>query len=96
MSDIRRSDMDELNLALVMGSIHRVLKAEKILRREGLPVDTLVTPREVSADCGMVVAVRTADAGRALEILEKESVIPAEAWTLEAGKWRMLEGLPRR
>jgi hypothetical protein len=88
--------MDELNLAFVMGSIHRVLKAEKVLRQEGVPVDTVPTPREVSADCGMVVIVRPADSARALELLEKAGVSPSEVWKLESGAWRILEGIPRR
>jgi len=87
--------MDDFDVILVMGSIHRVLKAEALLKREAVPVDTRVTPREVSADCGMVVVVRAADAGRALAVLGKAGVAPAEVWRAEGGVYRKQEEIFR-
>jgi len=83
--------MDALDVILVMGSIHRVLKAEALLKGHSIPVDTRVTPREVSADCGMVVMVCAADVGRVMAVLEKAGVEPASVWRMEGGMYRRRE-----
>lgn len=72
--------MEPHDLILVMGSIHRVLKAEKILLGAGIDVDTLVTPRSISADCGMVVTAAWADREGILALLKEAGYEPAELW----------------
>jgi hypothetical protein len=76
-----------LDTAFVMGSIHRVLKAEKILERDGIEVDTLVTPREIRADCGMVLLLAQADRSRSARALGAAGVPPEEVWFLRNGTW---------
>ncbi len=39
----------------VFHSIHRVMKAEKILKEAGLDVLLIPVPRELSAECGMAI-----------------------------------------
>lgn len=34
-------------------SVHHALKAEKLLRGEGIPVAAINTPRHISSDCGI-------------------------------------------
>lgn len=43
-------------LLVVFDSIHDVVRAEKLLLAEGIACDLVPTPRDVSSDCGMVVA----------------------------------------
>jgi hypothetical protein len=40
----------------VFNSVHRVLKAEKILKKRGVPVETVPVPRKISADCGVALS----------------------------------------
>jgi hypothetical protein len=81
--------MDGFQTVFVMDSIHRVLQAEKALKAEGIAVETQVTPREISADCGMVVLVRHPDEHRAVGRLRRSGIAPREIW-------RNLEGVFRR
>lgn len=42
---------------LLFDSIHDVLGAERLFKERGVPVDLVPTPRMLSADCGMAIAV---------------------------------------
>jgi len=77
--------MDGFETVFVMGTIHRVLQAEKTLRQEGIAVETQVTPREISADCGMVVLVRSRDERLALDRLSGAGISPREIWCAHEG-----------
>lgn len=40
---------------LVLPSVHFVLKVEKEALQQGIPVELIPTPRQISSDCGMAV-----------------------------------------
>jgi hypothetical protein len=40
----------------IFNSVHRVLKAEKILKAKSVPVETVPVPRRISADCGVALS----------------------------------------
>ncbi len=68
----------ENDLVAVFHSVHRVMKAEKVLKLAGLEVLLIPTPRELTSDCGLALrfapehheAIRQALAGEGLEIIE--------------------------
>ncbi|WP_456434510.1 DUF3343 domain-containing protein [Thermosulfuriphilus sp.] len=45
-----------MKFAAVFPSIHHVLKAEKVLKSQGIPVELVPIPREISSDCGMALS----------------------------------------
>jgi hypothetical protein len=73
---------------VLFDSIHFVLAAEKVFRERGLAVDLRPVPRELSADCGMALAVR----GRPLEdlagVLADPRCRPRAVYSLDAGCYR--------
>ncbi len=40
---------------LVFQSVHQVMKAEKLLKGQGVKVDLIPMPREISSDCGVAI-----------------------------------------
>jgi hypothetical protein len=42
---------------IIFESVHFVMKAEKILKKQGIPVRLIPTPRHISSDCGMSLEV---------------------------------------
>ncbi|OAG27510.1 DUF3343 domain-containing protein [Thermodesulfatator autotrophicus] len=46
-----------MKVILLFPSIHYVLKAEKVLKKEGLKLDLVPVPKEVSSDCGMALEI---------------------------------------
>jgi hypothetical protein len=51
-----------------------VLRAEKILLKEGFSIKLIPTPREFSSDCGVALRLDWAETTRAQEILESAHV----------------------
>lgn len=79
-----------MNCVIAFGSIHRVMKAEKILKREIVPLTLIPTPRQISSDCGMVVRIDCDDLEKALKIIQEYGLIIEGVY--EIGK----EGTRRR
>ena len=50
-------------------SVHFVIKAEKILKKEGINVRLVPTPRKISSDCGMAIEVHYENIERIKTIL---------------------------
>jgi len=53
---------------LLFQSIHELIRAERICREEGLAVQVLPVPRDISSECGMVLEIDEALAGRLVAI----------------------------
>ncbi len=63
---------------LIFHSIHKVMRAEKILRAAGLDVRLMPVPRQLSSDCGLSIAFRSCDR-RAVEAALRSAGCPYEA-----------------
>ena len=66
---------EKQDILLGFDSIHDVLRAEKILRRQGIPSDMVPTPRELSSDCGMSMKGAAEHRSRLLEIDSREGLL---------------------
>lgn len=66
------------NGLLIFNSVHKVMRAEKFLRRAGLDVRVMPVPRQLSSDCGLSVAFRLEDRA-AVEKALSEGECPAES-----------------
>ena len=60
-----------MTCVIILSSIHRVMKAEKLLKGKGLNVDLIPMPREISSDCGVAIELPLAMKGEALRFLEQ-------------------------
>ncbi|MBI1920715.1 MAG: DUF3343 domain-containing protein [Geobacter sp.] len=71
----------------IFNSVHRVMKAEKLLKEQRLPILLIPAPRALRADCGL--AIRYADADRqAVEgHLVKAGLAPEEIYVKRAGEY---------
>jgi hypothetical protein len=58
----------------VLYSIHNVMKAEKILKTEGIPFDTIPVPKEISSDCGMAILAVSRDKSRVRRVLTENRI----------------------
>ena len=62
-------------------SIHRVMRAEKILKGEGIPADLIPVPREINSDCGVAVEVNLELGEEAWRVLEENQISVLECYT---------------
>ncbi len=65
-------------------SVHRVMKAEKLLKGKGVKIDLIPVPREINSDCGVAVEVDAGIGEKALHILEEEKIFVLECYTKNA------------
>jgi len=55
-------------------SVHRVMRAEKILKGKGIPTDLIPVPREINSDCGVAVEVDIGLGEEAMRVFEENKL----------------------
>lgn len=74
----------------VFHSIHRVMKAEKLLKEKGLAVMLIPAPRSITSDCGLALRYGPAVREAVEQILTEASLLPEDRYRKE-GEYRKLE-----
>ena len=64
-------------LLAVFNSAHRVMKAENILKKAGLPILLIPAPRALSTDCGLAIRYDNDLYDGVLQTLVSENILPA-------------------
>jgi hypothetical protein len=72
----------------VFQSIHKVMKAEKILKQKGFPVLLIPAPRALSSDCGLALRYAPEDRLRVEETLAAASLLPQELYLKEGESYK--------
>lgn len=60
---------------LIFNSVHKVMKAEKLLKISAIPSKTIPVPRKLSSDCGLAIKIINTDIDKITTALSDE---PAE------------------
>ena len=71
---------------LLMDSVHKVMKAEKVLKSAGILIDLVPVPREISSDCGVAIEFDSAPREDVLDLLEKAGCPALECYVKGPGK----------
>lgn len=66
--------MKASSCVIILFSIHFVLKAEKLLLKENIPIDVIPVPRSISSDCGMAIEYSCEQTERIQELLNYEKI----------------------
>jgi len=64
----------------IFHSIHRVMKAEKLLKLAGLDILLIPVPRQLSSDCGLAIRFAPDDSAAVLAVLRREELLPTELY----------------
>jgi len=62
----------------IFNSIHRVMKAEKVLKGLGLPIMLIPAPRALVSDCGLAIRYAAADRKAVEQALAAAGLSPEE------------------
>jgi hypothetical protein len=65
-------------------SVHRVMRAEKILKGKGISTNLIPVPREINSDCGVAVEVDAGIGEKALLLLEESHMSVLECYTKDS------------
>jgi Protein of unknown function (DUF3343) len=55
---------------LLFDSVHQVMRAEKLLKKQNLKIDLIPVPREISSDCGVAIELPSEIKEEALHLIE--------------------------
>lgn len=80
----------ENDLVAIFHSIHRVMKAEKILKLAGADILLIPVPRQLTSDCGLAIRYAPAERERVEAVLEREKLAPSELYCREGSAYRRL------
>jgi hypothetical protein len=64
----------------IFNSIHRVMKAEKILKELRLPILLIPVPRTLASDCGLAIRYGDADREAVEQALAAAGLVPGEVY----------------
>ncbi|BDV41771.1 hypothetical protein GURASL_06940 [Geotalea uraniireducens] len=78
----------------IFNSIHRVMKAEKILKEQGMPILLIPAPRALNADCGLALRYVLADRPRVEMQLAEAGLVAEEIYEKRAGGYVRLDARP--
>ena len=76
-----------MTCVILLSSIHRVMKAEKLLKGKGLNVDLIPVPREISSDCGVAIEMPVEIREEALRLMDEHRIVIHEWYTQRDGGW---------
>jgi len=78
-----------MKCVFIFGSIHQVIRAEKVLKGKEIEVDLIPVPREISSDCGVAIELPLRSREGALHLLEENRVSIIECYIKDhKGKFR--------
>lgn len=72
----------------IFHSVHRVMKAEKVLKGRQLNILLIPAPRQLSADCGMAIRYRRELHFEVKQALTDFSLPLVDVWQMRAGKYQ--------
>lgn len=74
----------------VFHSVHRVLKAEKILKEAAAAFRLIPAPRQISADCGLALVFAPEVRADIESLLTQADLSIVELWIMVSGAYRQV------
>ena len=71
----------------IFHSIHRVLRAEQLLKRDGAAFLLIPVPRQLTSDCGLALRIAPPHLAAVFAVLAAADLLPAELYQLRAGEY---------
>ena len=78
-------------LIAVYNNVHRVLKAEKELKAEGLPILLIPAPRAIASDCGLAIRYDAQNRGAVENAFLDGDLWPAEIYIKRDDRYEKIE-----
>lgn len=90
--------MTETFYILVLPSIHHVMEVEKEALAQGIAVELVPTPRQISSDCGMVVKISGQNLEKVVQFVNSSGMPEGRLYHFQETRYEFLEktGTPRK
>ena len=77
------------DLVAIFNSIHRVLKAEKLLKEADVDFLLIPVPRQLSSDCGLALRISPEHRQAVFAVLKANDLEPVELYRKEGDVFRL-------
>ncbi len=81
----------ENDYVAIFHSIHRVMKAEKILKKAKMEMLLIPVPRQLTSDCGLAIRYAEKDRAEIEAVLSREGLAPEELFRKENGEFSAVD-----
>lgn len=85
--------VNEGEFVAIFNSVHKVMKAEKLLKKELVPMLLIPAPRSLSSDCGLAIRYAASDRQRLESLLSAVSLLPEEIYLKEGERFAKVDAL---
>jgi len=79
--------VNDQDYVAIFHSIHRVLRAEQLLKRDGVSFLLIPVPRQLTSDCGLALRIAPLHLAAVFAVLAAAVLLPAELYQLRAGEY---------
>ena len=81
----------ENDFVAIFHSIHRVLKAEKVLKEAGADFLLIPVPRQLTSDCGLALRIAPEHRDEVTALLAAQDLLPVELHRKVGGDYQRCE-----
>jgi hypothetical protein len=79
--------VNDQDYVAIFHSIHRVLRAEQLLKQQQVPFLLIPVPRKLTSDCGLALRIAPAQLTAVFAVLAEVGLLPPELYQLRAGHY---------
>lgn len=83
--------VNEGDYVAIFNSIHRVMKAEKLLKREQMQILLIPAPRALASDCGLAIRYPADERERTEALLHEAGLSPEEVYVKAGERYSRVE-----
>lgn len=83
--------VNEGDYVAIFNSVHRVMKAEKLLKGAKLPMLLIPAPRVLNSDCGLAIRYSETDRPQIEALLAGSSLLPEETFCKSGDRFVSVE-----
>lgn len=83
--------VSELDYVAIFHSIHRVLRAEQLLKQRKATFLLIPVPRKLTSDCGLALRIAPVHLTEVFNVLTEVDLLPPELYQLRAGAYIPVE-----
>jgi len=85
--------VNEGDYVSIFNSVHKVMKAEKLLKKEHIPMLLIPAPRALSSDCGLAIRYAKENRAQLESLLAAASLLPEEIYQKTGDRFIKVDSL---
>jgi hypothetical protein len=83
--------VNDQDYVAIFHSIHRVLRAEQLLKQAAAKFLLIPVPRKLTSDCGLALRIAPAQLAEVYAVLNGAGLLPQELYQLRTGEYAAID-----